>query len=98
MPMSFDQHNSTLILSMIRGMSYMPGLGLGLRHQGLCKFTFIVDHDKPYGFSYTPTKDDAHHMVWLRRDRVRACLSGIPFDYPLRPYTFQLADYFIRGS
>ncbi|RVW23414.1 hypothetical protein CK203_094586 [Vitis vinifera] len=31
-------------------------------------------------------------------DRVRARMSGIPFDYPLRPYTFQLADYFIRGS
>ena len=28
-PMSFDQHSSTLVLSMIRGMSYMPGLGLG---------------------------------------------------------------------
>ena len=25
-------------------------------------------------------------------------MTGIPFDYPLRPYTFQLADYFIRGS
>ena len=31
-PMSFDQYNSTLVLSMMRGMSYMPGLGLG-RHQ-----------------------------------------------------------------
>ena len=31
-------------------------------------------------------------------DRVRARLSGVPFDYPLWPYTFQLADYFIRGS
>ena len=30
-PMSFDQHNSTLVLSMMRGMSYMPGLGLGHR-------------------------------------------------------------------
>ena len=28
-PMSFDQYNSTLVLSMMRGMSYMPGLGLG---------------------------------------------------------------------
>ena len=27
--MSFDKHNNTLVLSMIRGMSYMPGLGLG---------------------------------------------------------------------
>ena len=25
-------------------------------------------------------------------------MSGVPFDYPLRPYTFQLADYFTRGS
>ena len=30
-PMSFDQHNSTLVLSMMRGMSYMSGLGLGRR-------------------------------------------------------------------
>ena len=30
-PMSFDQHSSTLVLSMIRGISYMPGLGLGHR-------------------------------------------------------------------
>ena len=30
-PMSFNQHNSTLVLSMMKGMSYMPGLGLGHR-------------------------------------------------------------------
>ncbi|XP_034685990.1 uncharacterized protein LOC117914670 [Vitis riparia] len=30
-PMSFDQYSSTMILSMMRGMSYMPGLGLGCR-------------------------------------------------------------------
>ena len=33
-PMSFDQHSSTLVLSMMRGMSYMPGLGLGRCQQG----------------------------------------------------------------
>ena len=37
-------------------------------------------------------------MTRLRMDRVRARLSGIPFDYPLHPYTFRLADYFIGGS
>ena len=31
-PMSFDQYSSTLVLSMMRGMSYMYGLGLG-HHQ-----------------------------------------------------------------
>ena len=30
-PMSLDQYSSTMILNMIRGMSYMPGLGLGRR-------------------------------------------------------------------
>ena len=30
-PMSFDQYSRTLVLSMMRGMSYMPGLGLGRR-------------------------------------------------------------------
>ena len=33
-PMSFDQYSSTLVLSMMRGMSYMPGLGLGRRSRG----------------------------------------------------------------
>ena len=97
-PMSFDQHNSTLVLSMMRGMSYMPGLGLGCRKQGPHKFTITVDHDMPYGLGYTPSEDDARHMAMLRRDRVRARLSGVPFDYPLGPYTFQLADYFTKGS
>ena len=95
--MSFDNHNSTLVLSMMRGMSYMPGLGLGRRQQRLREFTFIVDHDIPYGLGYTHIEDDAHHMERMRRDKVRAHLFGVLFDYPFRPYTFQLADYFIRG-
>ena len=37
-------------------------------------------------------------MAMLHRDRVRARLSEVPFDYPLRLYTFQSADYFTRGS
>ncbi|RVW62170.1 hypothetical protein CK203_062579 [Vitis vinifera] len=30
-PMSFDQYSNTLVLSMMKGMSYLPGLGLGRR-------------------------------------------------------------------
>ena len=97
-PMSFDQHSGTLVLNMMRGMSYMPGLGLGRRQQGPREFTITVDHDISYGLGYIPTADDARHMSRLRRERVRARMSGIPFDYPLHPYTFQLADYFIIES
>ena len=96
-PMSFDKKNNTLVLSMMRGMSYMYGLGLGLRQHGSREFNFTIDHDIPYVLGYTPIKGDGRHMVRLRRDRVRAHLFGVPFNYPLRPYTFQLADYFIRG-
>ena len=91
-PMSFDEHSSTLVLSMMRGMSHMSGLGLGHRQQGPREFIFTIDHDIPYGLGYTPTKGDARHMVRLRLDKVRARLSGVPLDYPLRPYTFLLAD------
>ena len=97
-PMSFDHHTSTLVLSMMKGMSYMPGLALGRHQQGPREFTFIVDHYIPYGLGYTPTEDDAHHMARLRRGRVRARLSGVSFVYPFHPYTFHLADYFIRAS
>ena len=64
-PMSFDQHNSTLVLSMMRGMSYMLGLGLGRHQKGPREFTFIVDHGIPYGLGYIPIEDDARHMAWL---------------------------------
>ena len=96
--MSFDKYSSTLVLSMMRGISYMPSLGMGHLEHGPRKFTITVDHDIPYGLGYTPYEGDARHMAMLGRDRVRARLSGVPFDYPLRPYTFQLADYFTRGS
>ena len=29
--MSFNQHSSTVVLDMMRGMSFLPGMGLGLR-------------------------------------------------------------------
>ena len=76
----------------------MPGLGLGCCQQGPRRFTFTVDHDIPYGLGYTPIEDDARHMARLRQGRVRARLSRVPCDYPLRLYTFQLANYFIKGS
>ena len=45
LPMSFDQHSSTLVLSMMKGMSYMPGLELGHCQQGPREFVFTIDHD-----------------------------------------------------
>ena len=83
-PMSFDYHSNTLLLTMIKGMSYIPGLRLGRRQQGSREFSFTIDHDIPHGLGYTPSEGDARHMAMLHRDRVKACLSEVPFDFPLR--------------
>ena len=98
MAMSFDQHSSILVLDMMRGMSFLPGFGLGRRQHGSSEFVTSIDHETPYGLGFTPSEDDVCYMARLRRDRVRARLFGIPFDYPVRPYTFSLADYFVKGS
>ena len=37
-------------------------------------------------------------MVQLCQERVRSRLHHIPFDYPLRPYSLRLTDYFVRAS
>ena len=96
-PMSFDQHINTLVLNIMKGMSYIPCLRLGHRQQGQSEFSFTIDRDIPYRLGYTPFEDDARHMAWLRRDMVRAHYSRVPFDYPLHPYTFQLVHYITRG-
>ena len=97
MAMSFDQHSSTLVLDMMRGMSCLPGFGLGRRQHGSSEFMTTIDHDTPFRLGFTPSEDDVHYMARLRNDKVRARLFGIPFDYPICPYTFSLANYFIRG-
>ncbi|KAL6321646.1 hypothetical protein AAG906_025478 [Vitis piasezkii] len=44
--MSFDQHGSTVVLDMMRGMSYLPGMGLGRRQHGPSEFITIPNHDE----------------------------------------------------
>ena len=84
MPLSFDQCNSTLVLSMMRGMSYLPSMGLGCHQQGPHELAFTIDHYTPYGLGYTPTEDDARYMAQLHKDRVKARLFGVPFEYQFR--------------
>ena len=96
--MSFDQHGSTVVLDMMRGMSYLLGMGLGRRQHGPSEFITIPDHDVPFGLGFIPTKADYRYMARLRKERMRARLTHTSFDYPVRPYTRSLSDYFVRAS
>ncbi|RVW92143.1 hypothetical protein CK203_027058 [Vitis vinifera] len=96
--LSFDQHSSTVVLDIMRSMSYLPGMGLGRRQHGPSEFMTFPDRDVPFGLGFIPTEADYRHMARLRRERVRARLTHTPFYYPVRPYTTSLADYFVRAS
>ncbi|WKA05482.1 hypothetical protein VitviT2T_023446 [Vitis vinifera] len=96
--MSFDRHGSTVVLDIMRSMSYLPGMGLGRRQHGPSEFIAIPDHDVPFGLGFIPTEADYLYMACLLKERVRARLTHTPFYYPLRPYTRSLADYFVRAS
>ena len=37
-------------------------------------------------------------MAQLRQERVKSRLHHIPFNYPLRPYSLRLTNYFVRAS
>ena len=56
--MSFDQHSSTVVLDMMRGMTFLPGMGLGRRQQGLREFIATMDHDTTFGLGFIPTEVD----------------------------------------
>ena len=69
--MSFDQHNSTVVLDMMRGMSFLPDMGLGLRQQGPSEFIGAIDHDMTFGLRFIPIESDLRYMARLRNERVR---------------------------
>ena len=98
MAMSFDQHGSTVLLDMMKNMSYLPGMGLERRQHRPSEFMAIPDHDVPFELRFIPTEVDYRYMARLRKEMVKARLTHAPFDYPIRPYTMSLADYFMRAS
>ena len=61
--MSFDQHNSIVVLDMMRSMSFLPSMGLGRRQYGSSEFIAIPDHDVLFGLGFIPTEVDYRYMA-----------------------------------
>ena len=51
-----------------------------------------------FGLGYTPTEANYRYMASIRRERLRARLLHIHFDYPVRPYQIIMTDYFEKAS
>ena len=58
----------------------------------------IPANDVPFGLGFIPTEADYRYMARLSKERVRARLTHTPFNYPVRPYTMSLENYFVRAS
>ncbi|RVX00888.1 Transposon Ty3-I Gag-Pol polyprotein [Vitis vinifera] len=63
--------------TLMRGMSYLPGMGLGRRQHGPSEFITIPDHDVPFGLGFIPTEADYRYMARLRKERSHAPSDGI---------------------
>ena len=63
--MSFDQHSSSIVLDMIRSMSYMPGLGFRDRQHGRSELFTVLDHDPPFSLGFVPVEADFRCMAQL---------------------------------
>ena len=61
--MSFDQHNSIVVLDMMKNMSFLPSMRLGRRQHGLSGFIAVIDHDVPFGLGFIPTEANNRYMA-----------------------------------
>ena len=97
MALSFDENGSTVVLDMMRSMSFLLGLGLGRRRHDSREFIAAIDHDTPFGLGFFPTKADYRYMALLHKERLIARWLHRSFNYPIRPYRMSLVDYFVKA-
>ena len=61
----FDEPGSTVVLNMMRSMSFLPGLGLGCCQHGFGEFISAVDHDTHFGLGFVPTQGETQSSFAL---------------------------------
>ena len=97
MVLLFYEHGSTVALDMMESMSFLPSLGLGRHQHGFGEFIATVDHDTPFGLNFVPIEADYRYMALLCKEKLRARLFHMSFDYLIHPYRMSLIDYFVRA-
>ena len=56
-----------------------------------------MSHDTPFGLGYTLIEADYQYIAYLHRQRLRARLLHIPFDYPLQSCMMAMTYYFVSA-
>ncbi|KAL6325898.1 hypothetical protein AAG906_038389 [Vitis piasezkii] len=66
---SYSTSSHTVVLDMMRFMSFLLSLGLGRRQHSSREFIAVVDHDTPFGLGFIPTEkvelQRLVHQLWL---------------------------------
>ena len=52
-----------MVLDIMRGMTFLPGMGLGRHQQGPNEFIAAIDHDMTFGLGFIPTKVEYRYMA-----------------------------------
>ena len=97
MAFPFDEHGSIVVLDMMRSMYFLPDWGLGHRQYGSREFIVTVDDDTPFGLGFVSIEVDYKYMALLYKEKLIVRLLHMPFDYLVRPYRMNLANYFVRA-
>ena len=93
LPLPFDEFDSRVVIGMMQSIDRLPGLGLGMRQQGVSDLVSDVDRNLTFGLGFEST-----HQAHLHRDCLLDRLRHLPFDYLIRSYSQDWLDYFVPVS
>uniref|UniRef100_A0A2N9HKR9 Uncharacterized protein n=1 Tax=Fagus sylvatica TaxID=28930 RepID=A0A2N9HKR9_FAGSY len=96
-PIYYDPYSNDKVVTMIRGMGYFPGMGLGRKDQGIAEFQDYPKAIPTFGLGYKPTEEELLQKKERFLARIEAQNKGLPFDpIPMKPYTLTLNGKFVK--
>ena len=76
---------SSVIASIIKKMNFFPGMGLGLRQQGIREAPLVKGQKERFGLGYEPTKEERVKRTFKKKNEVE-----------LKPYCKTLNGQFVK--
>ena len=61
---------SSIIASIVKKMNFFPGMGLGLRQQGICEAPRVKGQKEKFGLGYEPLREERVKKTFKRKIEV----------------------------